>query len=51
MGRRYIAGPGELSIPFLLDEKPDVVPGDPLQDSSLPAFRFPVVPSNDSKID
>ena len=26
-GRSHIAGPGELSIPLLLDEKPDVVPG------------------------
>jgi len=25
--RSHIAGPGELSIPLLLDEKPDVVPG------------------------
>src|SRR5262245_36884043 len=25
-GRSYIAGPAELSIPFLLDEKPAVVP-------------------------
>jgi hypothetical protein len=23
----YIAGPGEMSIPFLVDEKPTIVPG------------------------
>ena len=43
-GRSYIAGPGEMSIPFLLDEKPAVVAGGWTESGREGRERFFIAP-------
>src|SRR4030095_9143624 len=39
--RSHIAGPGEVSIPFLVDEKPNVLPGGSGRERSEGARKVP----------